>query len=45
MYVMQNSNHTVFDYESYLGGVGGGVIWGGGGAMGDTKIVPIIESI
>ena len=38
MYVMQNSNHTVFDYESYLGGVGGG-------AMGDTKIVPIIESI
>ena len=31
MYVMQNSNHTVFDYESYLGGVGGGgLIWGGG---------------
>ena len=39
MYVMQNSNHTVFDYESYLG-----CVWGGG-AMGDTKIVPIIESI
>ena len=23
MYVMQNSNHTVFDYESYLGNVEG----------------------
>jgi hypothetical protein len=31
MYVMQNSNHTVFDYESYLGGVGGGCDLGGGG--------------
>ena len=47
MYVMQNSNHTVFDYESYLGGVCDDlmIFFWGGGAIGDTKIVPIIESI
>ena len=29
MYVMENFNQTVFDYESYWG-CGGGGVWGGG---------------